>query len=121
MNSRMDSVAENLMQHRKWLEDTLQNIDSATRDDHSVAFLHGDDGMPTAGRTTTGVAVIDLFAKEQDRKKRSGGAKAKLQTGGQEKWLKPEGKSQTTEEGPAELSPFMSFLDGIFGCCSVSR
>ena len=118
----MDSVAENLLQHRQRLEDTMNMIESA-KDDNTMAFMHGDDGMPTAGKTTTGVAVIDLFAKEQARKKKGGRG-----TKGQEKWLDPktkdkgaEGAQQKVEEEPAELSPFMSFLNSVFGCCGTTR
>ena len=124
MNSRMDSVAENLLQHRQRLEDTMNMIDGVAKDDSTMAFMSGDAGMPAAGKTTTGVAVIDLFAKEQARKK--GKAKGKG-TKGQEKWLKPQTKTATAkagekiEEDPAELSPFMSFLNDVFGCCSATR
>jgi len=70
VDTRMDHVAENLSQQRRRLEDTLLRIEGdeyfapGDNDGHTLAFMmHGDDGMPTAGRTTTGVAVIDLFAQ----------------------------------------------------------
>ena len=66
--TRADSVAYTLEQHRLQLEATIRSIDNAQaaaagggRGAGMGPRGGGDDGMPAAGRTTTGVGVFDFF------------------------------------------------------------
>ena len=137
MDTRMDSVSKNLKQHRKRLEDTLKNIDADTAAGRSSMRSDWDrDGMARAGKTTTGVGMFDVFAKDKDsgttpvRSGMNGVKPGRTPTTNRaaEKWLSPGSprpRSQskhrprsprTRTEGPAEVTPFMSFVESVFGC-----
>jgi hypothetical protein len=94
------------------------------------------DGMARAGKTTTGVGMFDVFAKDKDsgttpvRSGMNGVKPGRTPTTNRaaEKWLSPGSprpRSQskhrprsprTRTEGPAEVTPFMSFVESVFGC-----
>ena len=137
MDTRMDSVSKNLKQHRKRLEDTLKNIDEGAQAGRSAMRSDWDrDGMARAGKTTTGVGMFDVFAKDKDAAtpSRVGAQGQGARHGGRvtnkaaEKWLSPGSprpRSQSKArprsprnrtDGPAEVTPFMSFMESVFGC-----
>lgn len=137
MDTRMDSVSKNLKQHRKRLEDTLKNIDEGAQAGRSAMRSDWDrDGMARAGKTTTGVGMFDVFAKDKDAAtpSRVGAQGQGARHGGRvtnkaaEKWLSPGSprpRSQSKArprsprnrtDGPAEVTPFMSFVESVFGC-----
>ena len=52
-NVRIDSVSENLEQHRQLLEETMRQIESSSRSRGPLEFMD-TDGMPTAGEDEDG-------------------------------------------------------------------
>jgi hypothetical protein len=63
VDERASSAAENLTRQRAALEAQMSNIARATRASDAAASLE-TDGMFTAGKTKTGVGVIDFFARD---------------------------------------------------------
>ena len=117
-NVRFDSVSENLEQHRRRLEETMRRIESSSKSRDPLEFMD-TDGMPTAGKTRTGVGVFDIFAKDAG----DGAGKARKPAGGKaERWLSPApGKKGSARTGmkaeEQEQSAFMRFVESVFGCC----
>jgi len=117
-NVRIDSVSENLEQHRQLLEETMRQIESSSRSRGPLEFMD-TDGMPTAGKTRTGVGVFDIFAKDAG----DGAGKARKPAGGKaERWLSPApGKRASSRTGinaeGQEQSAFDRFMQSMFGCC----
>ena len=123
VGDRVEGVSENLSMHRRQLEKTMGDIESAQKNSDLAASLE-TDGMFTAGKSVTGVGVIDFFAKDPKGVGPKGSLaqtvneRANANSGGTNKWLSPAPKRKTEKktEPPEEPSPVMRMLRSVFTC-----
>lgn len=132
VDERAGAAAENLERHRAALERTVSRIARATRASDEAASLE-TDGMFTAGKTKTGVGVIDFFARDpvgagpegslarsaNERADRFRKNASKLGVAEQKsKWLSPAPARRAARAAapPEEPSPIVRMLRSVFGC-----
>ena len=132
VDERAGAAAENLERHRAALERTVSRIARATRASDEAASLE-TDGMFTAGKTKTGVGVIDFFARDpvgagpegslarsaNERADRFRQNASKLGVAEQKsKWLSPAPARRAARAAapPEEPSPIVRMLRSVFGC-----
>ena len=128
VDERVTGVSENLEMHRKQLEKTMAEIEKSKRKSDAAASLE-TDGMFTAGKSTTGVGVIDFFARDprgvgpqgslaQSVNERAGlGGVTSKNFDSKSKWLSPAPKPREKKKPPPEEpSPIMRMLNSVFSC-----
>ena len=129
VDERAGAAAETLERHRAALERAVSRIASAARDSDEAASLE-TDGMFTAGKTKTGVGVIDFFARdpvgagpkgslarsvnERAERRRRDASVAREK----HKWLSPapSRRGATEAASPEEPPPIVRVLRSVFGC-----
>jgi hypothetical protein len=123
VDERAGSVAENLAGHRARLEKTMRSIERSTNALENRSAFMETDGMFTAGKTKTGVGVLDLFAKDpRGEGPRDGLARmANARAGRDEtkKWFTPSAAKRGDEETqalPEETPSFIRVITSVFGC-----
>ena len=122
VDERAGAAAENLARQRAALERQMSKIARATRASDAAASLE-TDGMFTAGKTKTGVGVIDFFARDPGGAGPKGSlAKSvneRAMNDAKNKWLSPapaRTRHGRTTAPPEEPSPIVRMLRSVFGC-----
>lgn len=122
VDERAGAAAENLERQRAALERQMSKIARATRASDAAASLE-TDGMFTAGKTKTGVGVIDFFARDPGGAGPKGSlAKSvneRAMNDAKNKWLSPapaRTRHGRTTAPPEEPSPIVRMLRSVFGC-----
>ena len=132
VGDRFEGVSDNLERHRQRLEQTMRAIEDGGFGEGRNAHAGFErEGMPTAGKTTTGVGLIDVFAKGDAQRAKEEREAERARRAAANKWLSPApGKARDRgsscdgggegEEGGARKAEggFGAFLAAAFpGCC----
>jgi hypothetical protein len=90
VGDRFEGVSDNLERHRQRLEQTMRAIEDGGFGEGRNAHAGFErEGMPTAGKTTTGVGLIDVFAKGDAQRAKEEREAERARRAAANKWLSP--------------------------------
>ena len=123
VGDRFEGVSDNLERHRQRLEQTMRAIEDGGFGEGRNAHAGFErEGMPTAGKTTTGVGLIDVFAKGDAQRAKEEREAERARRAAANKWLSPapgkardRGSSRDGGEGKEGGAKGGGRVRGVFG------